>query len=143
MLQMTKEQSKLARKLKNFREINHLSQFEFAEDCGVSTDLISLIERGKENVKLDTMDLLAVRMNMSVAELLSSDTIYFMIESDITIEGTASKTYGVGVIKNYKLIDHILDVSLNYKEIENLVFDLNEHELDAVHFREYIENFVE
>ncbi len=135
--------TKLAHKIKNYREANHLSQFEFAEDCGVSEDLISLIEREKENVKLDTLDLLSVRMNLTVAELFSSNTIYFLIESDVTIEDTTAKTYGVGVIQNYKLIDYILDISTNQDEIQNLVYDLNEYELDATHFREYIEDYVE
>lgn len=140
---MTKTQEKLAQKVKSYREENNLTQFEFAESSGMSEALVSLIERAKENVQLDTMDLLAVRMNISVAELFSSSTIYFLIESDVTIENVTAKTYGVGVIKDYKLLDYILDVSLEREEIENLVFDLNEYELDAVHFREYIEDFVE
>lgn len=134
--------TKLAKKVKQYRETNNLTQFEFAEDCGVSEDLISLIEREKENVKLDTLDLLSVRMNLSVAELFSSNTIYFLIESDVTIEGTTAKTYGIGVVKDYKLLDHILDISTNQEEIQNLVYDLNEYELDTVHFREYIEDFI-
>ena len=135
--------TKLAQKVKQFRETNNLTQFEFAEDCGISEDLVSLIERGKNNVTIDTLDLLSVRMNLSVAELFSSNTIYFLIESDVTIEDTTAKTYGVGVIQNYKLLDHILDISTNQEEIQNLVYDLNEYELDTVHFREYIEDFVE
>ncbi len=135
--------TKLAQKVKHYREANNLSQFEFAEDCGISEDLVSLIERTKDNVTIDTLDLLAVRMNISVAELFSSDTIYFLIESDITIEDATAKTYGIGVIKDYRLSDYILDISTNQDEIQNLVFDLNEYELDAAHFREYIEDFVE
>lgn len=135
--------TKLAEKIKHYREANNLSQFEFAEECGISEDLVSLIERTKDNVTIDTLDLLAVRMNISVAELFSSSTIYFLIESDITVEDVTAKTYGVGIIKDYKLLDYILDVSLEREEIENLVFDLNEYELDAVHFREYIEDYVE
>ena len=134
--------TKLAQKVKQFRETNNLTQFEFAEDCGISEDLVSLIERGKNNVTIDTLDLLSVRMNISVAELLSSDTLYFLIESDITIEDTTTKTYGIGLIIDYKLSDYILDISTDNVEIKNLVFDLNEYELDAIHFREYIEDFV-
>ena len=135
--------TKLAQKVKQFRETNNLTQFEFAEDCGISEDLVSLIERGKNNVTIDTLDLLSVRMNISVAELLSSTTLYFLIESGITIEGTTAKTYGIGMIEDYKLSDYILDISTNKAEIENLVFDLNEYELDAVHFQEYIEDYLE
>ena len=134
--------TKLAQKVKQFRETNNLTQFEFAEDCGISEDLVSLIERGKNNVTIDTLDLLSVRMNISVAELLSSDTLYFLIESDITIEDTTTKTYGIGLIIDYKLSDYILDISTDNVEIKNLVFDLNEYELDAIHFREYIEDYV-
>lgn len=134
--------TKLAQKVKQFRETNNLTQFEFAEDCGISEDLVSLIERGKNNVTVDTLDLLSVRMNISVAELLSSTTLYFLIESDITIEDTTTKTYGIGLIIDYKLSDYILDISTSKIDIEHLVFDLNEYELDAIHFREYIEDYV-
>ena len=135
--------TKLAQKVKQFRETNNLTQFEFAEDCGISEDLVSLIERGKNNVTIDTLDLLSVRMNISVAELLSSTTLYFLIESDVTIEDSTTKTYGIGLIIDYKLSDYILDISTSKIDIEHLVFDLNEYELDAVHFREYIEDYVE
>ncbi|MBQ2898018.1 MAG: helix-turn-helix transcriptional regulator [Clostridia bacterium] len=140
---MTKTQERLAQKIRTYREANNLTQFEFAESSGMSEALVSLIERAKENVQLDTMDLLAVRMNISVAELFSSDTTYFLIDSDITIEDSIIKTYGIGVIKDYRLLDYILDISTNQDEIQNLVFDLNEYELDAVHFREYIEDYLE
>lgn len=135
--------TRLAQKVKQFREANELTQFEFAEDCGISEDLVSLIEREKNNTTLDTLDLLSVRMNISVAELFMTSTLYFLIDSNITIEGTTAKTYGIGVIKDYVLLDHILDISTDREEIQNLVYDLNEYELDAAHFREYIEDFVE
>lgn len=136
-------ETRLARTVKQFREANELTQFEFAEECGISEDLVSLIERQKANVTLSTLDLISVRMNVSVAELFMTTTLYFLIESDITIEDTTTKTYGIGVIKDYKLHDYILDISTNQEEIQNLVYDLNEYELDAVHFHEYIEDWIE
>ena len=76
---MTAGRDIIARKLKSYRNKNKLSQFEFAEECGISRETLSLIERCRTNSTLDTLDLLAVRMNLTISELLSNDTIYFII----------------------------------------------------------------
>ena len=57
-------------RIKAFRYINHESQAEFAANVGVSEDEISLIECGRANPRLDTLQKLAAYMNITVSDLL-------------------------------------------------------------------------
>ena len=68
---MTKENKILSAKMIAFRRENHLNQFEFAEECGISRETVRLIECMKTNATLDTLGLIAKRMGVSVAELLT------------------------------------------------------------------------
>ena len=61
----------LAKRIKEYRKKNRLSQEEFAEKCRISADLLSLIERGMANPTIRTLQCIAVNTNMSVSELLS------------------------------------------------------------------------
>lgn len=66
------EREALANRLKEYRKIHKLSQQDFAWDCGLSRELISLIERQDENVKLDTLQSIAAYTGMTVSDLLST-----------------------------------------------------------------------
>lgn len=61
----------LAKRIKEYRKKNRLSQTEFAEMCRISADLLSLIERGMANPTIRTLQCIAANTNMSVSELLS------------------------------------------------------------------------
>ncbi len=47
------------------------SQFEFAMNCGISPDNLSLIEREKANPSLETMQKIAAYTGATVAEMLT------------------------------------------------------------------------
>ncbi len=125
---MTTGRDIIARKLKSYRNKNKLSQFEFAEECGISRETLSLIERCRTNSTLDTLDLLAVRMNLTISELLSNDTIYFIIENAL------NSSYGIGVMQNYKLVDYAQNVSNNEQEVMRLINELNQKQMDIKQF---------
>ncbi len=65
------EKKILADNLKRLRQMRHLSQFEFAYECGISQEAISLLERGKGNPTLESLQLLAAYSGYTVSELLS------------------------------------------------------------------------
>ena len=65
------EMTVLAKRIKEYRKKNRLSQAEFAEKCRISADLLSLIERETANPTIRTLQCIAVNTNMSVSELLS------------------------------------------------------------------------
>lgn len=49
------------------------TQFEFASNCGISIETLSLIERQKTNPTLETMQKIAAYTDLTVAELLEID----------------------------------------------------------------------
>lgn len=130
---MTTGRDIIAKKLKDYRDKHNINQFEFAEECGISRETLSLIERCRTNLTLDTIDLLAVRMDVSVAELLSNEITYFLIDSKLT--------YGIGAIKDYNLVDCVLDVSSNEKEVRELIAKFNREQMDIKHLRDVLKTF--
>ena len=138
---MTDEKDILAQKLKDYRKEQKINQFEFAEDCGISRDTLSLIECGKENVTIDTLQLLSARMGKSVSELFSECTIkYFLVPTTITSCGITETTYGIGVLKGDIMINCIPNISQNYNKVLSLVQICNEQLLEPCHLVDVIED---
>ncbi len=67
------EKDALAKRLKAYRRIQHMTQFEFAEATGISVDEVSLLERVGTDPKLSTLQNLAAYMDITVSELLETD----------------------------------------------------------------------
>lgn len=61
----------LAENLKTIRKDMKKSQMEFAAECGISTEILSLIEREKTDPKLSTIKKIAAYTNYTVAELVT------------------------------------------------------------------------
>ena len=61
----------LSANLKRFRNISNETQETFAENCGVSTDEVSLLERKLTDPKLSTILSIASYMGISVSDSLS------------------------------------------------------------------------
>ena len=102
---MIDERELLAIKLKRFRAQENINQFDFAEDCGISREALSLIEREKENVTIDTIQLLAARMGITVSDLFNhNDITYFVMPGEIFVEGKTYTTYGIGALQNNIMI---------------------------------------
>lgn len=64
------ETEALAQKVRAYRKEQSLNQFEMACESGVSIEEISLIERGKTDPKLSTLQKLAAYMGVTVSSLL-------------------------------------------------------------------------
>ncbi len=133
---MTTGRDIIAKKLKDYREKYNLNQFEFAEECGISRETLSLIERCRTNLTLDTLDLLAVRMNVTVSDLLSNDTLYFLIETKIEAKGITTIMYGIGAIQEYRLIDYVLGISDDEEKVKELIEKFNQNKIDVKHLEE-------
>lgn len=141
---MTDERKVLAKNIKAYRKEHNLSQFEFAEDCGMSDVSISRIERQNSNVSLDTMSLLAARMGESVADLLTlnDEITYCLIPTSVCINDIETTTYGIGALKNNIMIDYILDISDDYNKILSLAEVCTEEKLEPIHLKDVVENFL-
>lgn len=139
---MIDQRKLLAANIKAFRDANSLSQEEFAEDCGMCSKMISLLELGKVNTTIDTLDLLAVRMGTGISELFkcAKDVQYILISKEITVEDNSSVTYGIGVIKDNELIKEFHDISLDYCKVKRMVNDFNFHCVEEDEFQELAED---
>lgn len=60
----------LAKKSKAVRKAMHENQAEFAANCGISTETLSLIEREKSDPRLSTIQKIAAYTDCTVSELL-------------------------------------------------------------------------
>ena len=69
----------IGQKIKYYRENSHWSQEELAKKLGVSVSAIGMIETDKRNVKDNLKFKLCDLFNISIAELMSSNTIDFEI----------------------------------------------------------------
>lgn len=67
------EKDILAKRLKTYRRIRHISQFELSAAAGISEEEISLLERAKTDPKLSTLQNLAAYMDVTVSDLLQVD----------------------------------------------------------------------
>ena len=138
---MTDEKDVLARNLKDYRKEQKLNQYEFAEDCGISRDTLSLIECSKENVTIDTLQLLSARMGKSVSDLfIPNDVKYFLVQANVTNLEATETTYGIGVIKGDIMINYIPDISQSYNKVLSLVQLCNEQGIDPCHLVDIIED---
>lgn len=65
------ERTALANYIKDFRKTHRESQEEFAENCGLSKDFLSLVERERANPSLEAMQKIASYTGETVAEILT------------------------------------------------------------------------
>ena len=138
---MQTERQKIATSIKEFRSANSVNQMDFSEECGISRETLSLIERGETNVTLDTLDLIAVRMGIPISELLAFKYSYFLCSANIVVENEEQKSYGIGVIEDHCLIDMVSDVSGSKEKVAFLVELCNRLRLSPMHLRDVIEDF--
>lgn len=64
------EVRELAKRVKAYRKYLHKSQFELADEIGISLDELSLIEREKANPSLETLQKISAHMGITVSELV-------------------------------------------------------------------------
>ena len=61
----------LSENLKHIRDTMGISQIEFAAECGISTETLSLLERERTDPKLSTIQKIASYLGCEVTELLT------------------------------------------------------------------------
>ena len=62
---------KFGRRLRQIRAQRRMTQEQFAEMLGVSVDFLSLIERGRNAPSFETLDTMAKRLRVCVADLFN------------------------------------------------------------------------
>jgi transcriptional regulator with XRE-family HTH domain len=69
MKESTDVLARLGRRVRDLRKASELSQEDFAAECGLDRTYISGIERGRRNVSLRNLDLIARTLRLSLSEL--------------------------------------------------------------------------
>jgi transcriptional regulator with XRE-family HTH domain len=64
---------KFGRRLRQIRAQRRMTQEQFAETVDISVDFLSLIERGRNAPSFETLDKMAKRLKLSVADLFTLD----------------------------------------------------------------------
>lgn len=141
---MTQEKRNLAKNLKDYRNSNGLNQINFSVDCGMNKDTLSLIERCKENVTLNTLHALAASMGTTVLELISPYALYILLPSEFkTEDGKRITTYGIGAMRGYEIVECYYNLTTDYQKAKAFVTLCNDLELELCHLREVAENFLQ
>ena len=65
---------KFGRRLREIRAARRMTQEQFAEALDISVDFLSLIERGRNAPSFETLDKIARRLRVSVADLFHFDS---------------------------------------------------------------------
>ena len=141
---MTNERKIFAQNLKNYRELHNLNQFEFAEDCGISRDTLSLIECQRENFTIDTLQLFAAKIGCTVADLLSPSPIrYHLTTEKKSIDEETSVCYGIAAVQNQKVIAEVPDISDDHNKVMSLVRFCDDNKLDTEYLETVCQYFVD
>jgi transcriptional regulator with XRE-family HTH domain len=70
---MSESLEKLGRRVRHFRTEKCLSQEKIAEQCGISSKYISDLERGKANVSVKVLELVATSLGITAIDLLDNE----------------------------------------------------------------------
>jgi transcriptional regulator with XRE-family HTH domain len=65
--------AKFGRRLREIRAQRRMTQEQFAETLDISVDFLSLVERGRNAPSFETLDKIAKRLKMTVADLFTFD----------------------------------------------------------------------
>lgn len=68
------ETDALAKRVKAYRKELSKTQFDLADEIGISIEELSLIERGKTDPKLSTLQKIAAHMGITVSGLLEIES---------------------------------------------------------------------
>lgn len=71
LFQVATLKQKFGTRLREVRAQRRMTQEQFAEVLDVSVDFLSLIERGRSAPSFETLDKMAKRLRMSVADLFT------------------------------------------------------------------------
>ncbi len=62
---------KVGKRIKELRQLQGLSQEEFAFKCELDRTYITSLERGKRNISLENLEKIAIAFNMTLSEFFN------------------------------------------------------------------------
>ena len=112
---------RLGQTLIHYRKREGLTIRQFAEQSGISTSLISQIERGQANPSLSVLELLAKALNVPLYTLFVNEIDY---ESLISRKKFRKKIYRQD---NHHIVNDVLTPDFMKTYIKLLMMELNPH----------------
>lgn len=109
---------RLGQTVLSYRKKNNMTIREFAEYAGISTSLISQIERGHANPSLNVLELIAKALNVPLFTLFINDIDTDSLISKKKIEKSISEN-------NDRIVYDVLTPDFMKARIEMLMMDLN------------------
>lgn len=141
----------LSDNLKQVRQIMKLSQIDFAASCGISVEILSLIERQKTDPKLSTIQKIAAYIGCEVVDLLKPKGVQLMgytykLREDVieNEDGQSFQVYGVTVSNNVsgETEETYPDIFFDKTQAESFVTFCNSEELDISRLPDAIEDIL-
>ncbi len=126
----------LGERIKILRLMMKETQEEFAEYCDISSETVSLLERGCFSPRLETLKKISDHAHLTIGALFN-DYLY-IIEQDGSIESYI--TYGIKVYENNKVIKAVPGVFLNKTDAIEFIATCNRIQLSPVHLENFIED---
>lgn len=126
----------LGERIKILRLMLKETQEEFAEHCDLSSETVSLIERGRFSPRLETLKKISEYTHLTISSLFN-DYLY-ITEQDTNNE--AYITYGIKVFESNKVIKSVPGVFLDETEAVKFVAACNKIQLNPNHLEDFIED---
>ena len=125
----------LGERIKILRLMMKETQEEFAEYCDISSETVSLLERGKFSPRLETLKRISEHAQLTISALFNN---YLYIAEQETDETYIA--YGIKVFENNKVIKSVPGVFLNKTDAIEFIATCNRIQLSPVHLENFIED---
>ncbi|MBQ2828550.1 MAG: helix-turn-helix transcriptional regulator [Clostridia bacterium] len=129
------EVKNLGERIKALRLLMNETQEEFAEHCDISSETVSLLERGRFSPRLETLKRITEYTHLTISALFN-DYLYIAEQND----NESYITYGIKVFENNKLIKSVPDVFTDETKAVRFVNTCNRIQLSPVHLENFIED---
>ena len=125
----------LGKRIKILRLTMKETQEEFAEHCDISSETVSLLERGKFSPRLETLKRISDHAHLTIGTLFN-DYLYILEQEN----NKACVTYGIKVYENNKVIKAVPGAFLNKMAAIDFIATCNRIQLSPVHLENFIED---
>ncbi len=125
----------LGERIKILRLMMKETQEEFAEYCDISSETVSLLERGCFFPRLETLKKISEHTHLTIGALFN-DYLYIIEQEN----NETYITYGIKVYENNQVIKAVPGVFLNKMAAIDFIATCNRIQLSPVHLENFIED---
>ncbi len=129
------EVENLGERIKILRLLMKETQEEFAEHCDISSETVSLLERGRFSPRLETLKRITEYTHLTISALFN-DYLYITEQEN----NESYITYGIKVFESNKVIKYVPGVFLDETEAVKVVATCNKIQLSPNHLEDFIED---